>query len=114
MKELTLAVRHDDKLAFANFDINGNITGWVSKINASDIEKSTHAVLSHSEVLIVGKTETPDTIKCEVLDTFDFGDEVEPNKNMIDMPGFTYQASELLKLFIESNDYLPDPTENIH
>lgn len=112
MKELTLAVRHDDKLAFAEFDADGNIMHWRVKTHAKFIEDKLDRDLPFTWVLIVGKEEREESIVCEIFDTFpveEYGD----IKNIINVPNFASQANQILSLYMEDNKCLTEG-ETIH
>lgn len=102
MKELTLAVRHDNNLAFAEFDEDGNILHWKVKTQAKFIEESLGRELPYTWVLVVGKEEKDQTIICEVLETFPM-DEYGDTINILNEPMFQLQASELLISYMKDH-----------
>jgi len=109
MKELTLAVRHDDSVAFAEFDTFGNISNWRIAIDIKHLNDTFDGDVSYTAVMVVGKEQTEDVIKCEIFDTFELSDELGKDAtNIIKMPGFGYYANEVLSLYMTENEYVPE------
>jgi hypothetical protein len=115
MKELTLAVRHENHLTFAEFDAIGNIARWKIGIDVKHLNGAFDDDLPFTTVLIVGKEEVDGIVKCSIFDTFDLKEEVGSEAtNIINAPGFSYYAGEILSMYMQENGYIKEDTEILH
>ena len=108
MKQLSVSVRHNDQMVYADFDESGYIKKWRYAGPVSEIIKQTHVKdIPFTTLYFVQVEETKDTIRLEIIDELPLTNLPVETKNVALDKSFNTAAEQYLEMYMEDNHFVP-------